>query len=111
VRFWRFALAVLLACLLGLAQAAEIGVADLPPEAQATLRLIDQGGPFPYARDGIVFGNYERQLPLRPRGYYHEFTVPTPGMRSRGARRIIVGGEDERYYTGDHYRTFRRIRQ
>jgi len=111
MRFWRLAFGFLLAGLLGLAQAEEIGIADLPPEAQATLRLIDRGGPFPYARDGIVFGNYERQLPPRPRGYYHEYTVPTPGRHNRGARRIIVGGHDERYYTGDHYRSFRRIRE
>jgi ribonuclease T1 len=108
---WRFALALLLAGLLGLAQAAEIGVADLPPEARTTLQLIDQGGPFPYSRDGVVFGNYERMLPQRPRGYYHEYTVRTPRARNRGARRIIAGRQGERYYTADHYRTFWRIRE
>lgn len=111
MKLWRVVVALLLAGLFGLAQAGEVAVADLPPEAQATLRLIDQGGPFPYARDGIVFGNYERRLPLRPRGYYHEYTVPTPGSHSRGARRIVVGQSNERYYTNDHYRSFRRIRQ
>jgi ribonuclease T1 len=105
---WVACIALLLA---GLAQAAEVVVADLPPEARTTLRLIDQGGPFPYRRDGIVFGNYERRLPTRPRGYYHEYTVPTPGARDRGARRIIAGDSGERYYTDDHYRTFRRIRE
>jgi ribonuclease T1 len=108
---WRVVVALMLAGLLGLAQAAEIGAADLPPEARTTLQLIEQGGPFPYRRDGVVFGNYERQLPQRPRGYYHEYTVPTPMARNRGARRIIAGKQAERYYTADHYRTFWRIRQ
>lgn len=84
--------------------------ADLPPEARATLRLIDNRGPFPYPRDGIVFGNYEHRLPSQSRGYYHEYTVPTPGTHTRGARRIISGGAGERYYTADHYRSFSRIR-
>jgi len=85
--------------------------ADLPYEARQTLRLIKQDGPFPYPRDGIVFGNYEKRLPLRQRGYYHEYTVKTPGSRDRGARRIIAGRADEFYYTDDHYRSFRRIRE
>jgi ribonuclease T1 len=108
---WRVALALLLAGFLGLAQAADITAADLPPEARTTLQLIEQGGPFPYSRDGVVFGNYERMLPRRPRGYYHEYTVPTPRARNRGARRIIAGRQGERYYTADHYRTFWRIRE
>jgi ribonuclease T1 len=108
---WRIVVACLLAGLLGLAQAAEIGTTDLPPEARTTLRLIEQDGPFPYRRDGVVFGNYERVLPQRPRGYYHEYTVPTPRARNRGAQRIITGRQGERYYTADHYRTFQRIRQ
>mgnify|MGYP000848259456 FL=1 len=86
---------------------------DLPEEARATLRLIEQRGPFPYPRDGIVFGNYENLLPAQPRGYYREYTVPTPGIRHRGARRIVHGGEahsGENYYSADHYRSFRRIR-
>jgi len=85
-------------------------VSTLPREAQATLVLIQQGGPFPYAKDGAVFGNFEKRLPFRERGYYHEYTVPTPGSRDRGARRIIAGRGGEIYYTDDHYRTFRRIR-
>ena len=93
----------------------EISVASLPAEAQSTLTLIKQGGPFPYAKDGVVFGNYERQLPQQRRGYYHEYTVPTPGARTRGARRIIVGGTPsyraEYFYTGDHYASFQRIKQ
>jgi len=108
---WRAVLALLLAGLLGLAQAAEVAPADLPPQARATLQLIEQGGPFPYSRDGTTFGNYERLLPQRPRGYYREYTVPTPGARNRGARRIVAGRIGERYYTDDHYRTFRRIRE
>ncbi|MBB4913262.1 ribonuclease domain-containing protein [Streptosporangium saharense] len=82
-------------------------LAALPPEAAATWRLIQRGGPFPYPRDGVVFQNRERRLPIRERGYYHEYTVPTPGSRDRGARRLISGdGTRELYYTGDHYRTF-----
>ncbi|MER7127948.1 ribonuclease domain-containing protein [Streptosporangium saharense] len=82
-------------------------LAALPPEAAATWRLIQRGGPFPYPRDGVVFQNRERRLPIRERGYYHEYTVPTPGSRDRGARRLISGdGIRELYYTGDHYRTF-----
>lgn len=110
-RLWLVAFVLLLASLTGLVRAAEVVVGDLPPEARTTLRLIDQGGPFPYRRDGVVFGNYERLLPPRPRGYYHEYTVTTPGARNRGARRIIAGDHGERYYTDDHYRTFRRIRE
>lgn len=84
---------------------------NLPPEAVQTLRLIQQGGPFPYDRDGVVFGNFERRLPNQARGYYHEYTVKTPGERTRGARRIIAGGNPPvvYYYTDDHYKTFRDI--
>lgn len=86
---------------------------DLPPEAQQTIALIRQGGPFPYEKDGAVFGNYERVLPQQKRGYYREFTVKTPRARNRGARRIIAGGEQARpreyYYTADHYRSFKRV--
>ncbi|THF63632.1 ribonuclease [Pseudothauera nasutitermitis] len=83
----------------------------LPPEALATLALIDAGGPFPYRKDGTVFQNREGLLPERPRGYYREYTVPTPGARDRGARRIVTGGRPPEvyYYTADHYRSFRRI--
>ncbi|VVE51751.1 Guanyl-specific ribonuclease Sa [Pandoraea terrae] len=94
---------------------AAVSVADLPREAQRTLTLIAQGGPFPYAKDGVVFGNFEKRLPKMPRGYYHEYTVPTPGARNRGARRIICGGDqraaNECFYTQDHYNSFRRIRE
>jgi ribonuclease T1 len=86
-----------------------VGVGQLPVEAQTTLMLIDKGGPFPYQQDGVVFQNRERLLPAQARGYYHEYTVPTPGSRDRGARRIITGEQAERYYTDDHYRSFRRI--
>ena len=86
-------------------------LAELPPEAQRTVQLIRRGGPFPYERDGVVFGNFERLLPIRERGYYREYTVPTPGVRHRGARRIVTGRGGELYYTGDHYRSFRRIRE
>ncbi len=80
---------------------------QLPPEAQATLRLIESGGPFPYDQDGSVFSNRERLLPLRAVGYYHEYTVETPGSADRGARRLVAGGAGERYYTDDHYGSFR----
>ncbi|MEU8981515.1 ribonuclease domain-containing protein [Streptomyces sp. NPDC048309] len=81
----------------------------LPAEARATLALIDKGGPFPYARDGVVFGNFERLLPRHPRGYYHEYTVKTPGERDRGARRIVTGQGGEIYYSDDHYKSFRAV--
>ncbi len=94
---------------------ATIPAQQLPPEAQRTLTLIHQSGPFPHKRDGIAFGNREKQLPAKPRGYYREYTVPTPGARDRGARRIVCGGEkpsapDLCYYTADHYRSFQLIR-
>lgn len=90
---------------------ATISVAQLPQEGRDTLRAIRQGGPFAYPRDGVVFGNYERALPKRPRGYYHEYTVKTPGARNRGARRIISGEPGEYYYTADHYKIFKRIQE
>jgi len=90
---------------------AYISEAGLPSEVRDTLRLIKQGGPFPYPRDGVVFGNYEKRLPQQPRGYYHEFTVRTPGAHSRGARRIVCGAPAECYYSNDHYKTFRRIQE
>ncbi|HAF43400.1 MAG: ribonuclease [Sideroxydans sp. GWF2_59_14] len=86
-----------------------VAVANLPAEARDTLQLIKQGGPFPYPRDGVVFGNYERILPQQARGYYHEYTVKTPGVQHRGARRIVCGIVPECYYSGDHYRSFQRI--
>ena len=86
-----------------------IAVTNLPIEARDTLRAIKQGGPFAYPRDGVVFKNYERILPIQARGYYHEYTVKTPGARNRGARRIISGKLNEYYYTADHYKTFKRI--
>jgi ribonuclease T1 len=89
----------------------EIAIEDLPSEARTTLQVIEKGGPFPYQRDGAVFGNFERRLPLKQRGYYREFTVPTPRRRDRGARRIVAGENGEYYYTEDHYRTFRKIRK
>jgi ribonuclease T1 len=91
------------------AAGATIAAADLPPEARGVLARIRDGGPFAYKRDGITFGNFERRLPVRPRGYYHEYTVPTPGARDRGARRIITGANGELYFTDDHYSTFKRI--
>jgi ribonuclease T1 len=89
----------------------DVSLKDIPPEARQTLDLIKQNGPFPYPQDGKTFGNRERRLPLRAQGYYREYTVKTPGARDRGARRIIAGNGSEFYYTEDHYRSFRRIRE
>ncbi|KVE39766.1 ribonuclease [Burkholderia sp. TSV86] len=95
------------------AQVDMIPASQLPREATATLSLIAAGGPYPYEKDGVVFGNYERALPKMRRGYYHEYTVPTPRVRNRGARRIVCGGPlrrvDNCYYTDDHYNSFKRI--
>ncbi|WP_408734173.1 ribonuclease domain-containing protein [Paraburkholderia bannensis] len=97
----------------GSAAAGSVSVGELPREAVDTLGLIGTGGPYPFEKDGVVFGNYERQLPKHRRGYYHEYTVPTPAARNRGARRIVCGGPlrrtDNCYYTDDHYASFRRI--
>lgn len=92
---------------------ADVTLGSLPPQAQTTYALVRQGGPFPYAKDGVVFGNRERLLPLNTRGYYREYTVKTPGSQDRGARRIVCGGPatvpDACYYTADHYASFRKI--
>jgi ribonuclease T1 len=93
-----------------------VALSQLPGEVQATETLIRKGGPFPYPKDGTVFGNRERQLPAHPRGFYREYTVKTPGSRDRGARRIICGGRQTTnpeacFYTDDHYMSFRRIVQ
>jgi len=124
----RFLAAILALCLAATGAAAwagravppgEIAAAALPVEARATLAQIKAGGPFAYAKDGSVFGNRERLLPPRSRGYYREYTVKTPGERGRGARRIVAGSGDsgdarssgEYYYSDDHYNSFRRIRE
>jgi ribonuclease T1 len=121
----KFGLALLLGAVLlgGAAQARGVPVdsdtvplAELPQQARQTEQLIRSGGPFPYAKDGTVFGNRERQLPREKRGYYREYTVKTPGSRDRGARRIVCGGAkpaapEACYYTADHYASFKRIVQ
>lgn len=85
----------------------DICYSDLPSQAHDTIRLIDAGGPFPYPKDGTVFSNRENVLPKQTSGYYHEYTVKTPGSPDRGARRIVTGQKThEDYYTGDHYETF-----
>ena len=89
----------------------EVQARDLPLEAQQTLDLIKRNGPFPHRQDGSTFGNREKRLPLRANGYYREYTVKTPGAKDRGARRIVSGNGGEFYYTGDHYRSFMRIRE
>ena len=90
-----------------------LAVGALPSQAQQTLLRIERGGPYAYSKDGSVFGNRERALPPKQRGYYLEYTVKTPGSRNRGARRIVCGGQprspDVCYYTGDHYASFSRI--
>ena len=91
-----------------------VALVTLPAEARQTQRLIHAGGPFPHAKDGVVFGNFERVLPRHERGFYREYTVPTPGLQHRGARRIVCGGQrttepDACYYTADHYASFKRI--
>lgn len=93
-----------------------IELKQLPPEARQTHTLIHSGGPFPYRKDGTVFGNRERLLPDRSRGFYREYTVPTPGARDRGARRIVCGGKQPKlpescFYSADHYASFKRIVQ
>lgn len=87
--------------------------AELPKEARETLNLIKRGGPFPYAKDGVVFSNREKILPRQPRGFYREYTVKTPGARNRGALRIVCGGTGAAicYFTPDHYQTFRQIKE
>jgi ribonuclease T1 len=86
-----------------------VALADLPPEAADTVGLIDAGGPFPEDEDGGVFGNFEGLLPEQDRGYYREYTVQTPGLDHRGARRIVAGSSGELYWTADHYQSFERI--
>lgn len=120
-RAWLVAFALGLAALASTADAqrgpppspavGDIERAQLPPEAAATLALIGKGGPYPYAKDGAVFGNREGHLPKQRRGYYREYTVRTPGSRTRGARRIVRGASGELYYTDDHYNSFKRIRK
>ncbi len=119
---------VLLAAMLGLAgipdlvqakkaqndsDLAVVAMATMPPQARDTYERIRQGGPYAYEKDGVVFGNRERILPSEKRGYYHEYTVKTPGSRDRGARRIVCGGPaktpDACFYSDDHYSSFRRI--
>ncbi len=101
------------------ALAADTMLADLPKEARTTHALILKGGPYPYPKDGVTFGNFENNLPKQKRGYYREFTVPTPGAKNRGARRIVCGAESRDWnknapaacwYTGDHYQSFQKIK-
>jgi ribonuclease T1 len=89
----------------------EITADELPEQARQTIALIRKGGPFPYERDGIAFGNFEKRLPAKERSYYREYTVRTPGTKGRGARRIVSGKGGELYYTEDHYNSFRRIKE
>lgn len=93
-----------------------VTLAELPRDVAIVLEQVHRGGPFRYERDGVVFGNRERILPAQPRGYYREYTVPTPGAKNRGARRLVCGGSapmkpDACYYSDDHYQSFRRLRE
>jgi len=103
---------LILAPLLGFG-ADVVALKDLPVQGQETYRLVHQGGPFPYEKDGTVFGNRERLLPAMKRGYYREYTVKTPFARNRGARRLVCGGQatspDACFYTADHYARFRKV--
>jgi ribonuclease T1 len=119
--FALLALALALVCCTGAFAFApgEIDAANLPREGRAVLSAIHAGGPFAYDKDGVTFGNREGALPKKSRGFYREYTVPTPGARNRGARRIVCGGESADwkrnapaacYYTDDHYASFRRIK-
>lgn len=101
------------------ALAADTMLSDLPKEGRTTHALILKGGPYPYPKDGVTFGNFENNLPRQKRGYYREFTVPTPGAKNRGARRIVCGAESRDWnknapaacwYTGDHYQSFQKIK-
>lgn len=89
----------------------EVRVNELPREARGVLKLIKDGGPFLYSRDGVVFNNREGRLPKQKRGYYREYTVPTPGAKNRGARRIVASKRSEYFYTDDHYQSFRKIKE
>jgi ribonuclease T1 len=89
----------------------DVNLKDLPAEARHTLELIKSNAPLPHAQDGKAFENREKRLPQHARGYYREYTVKTPGARDRGARRIVAGNAGEFYYTEDHYRSFKRIRE
>ena len=87
-----------------------VDLSDLPVQAAQTVHLIERGGPFPYPQnDGVTFHNFEHELPSEPDGYYREYTVPTPGMSTRGARRLITGENGEFWYTGNHYESFDRV--
>jgi ribonuclease T1 len=88
---------------------ATVALSSLPPQVTQTVRLIKAGGPFPYSQDGVVFDNNEHLLPAHPRGYYHEYTVVTPGANDRSTRRIVTGQAGEFYYTDDHYESFRPV--
>jgi ribonuclease T1 len=89
--------------------AGAVALSTLPVQVAQVVHLIEAGGPFPYSQDGVVFDNNEHLLPAHSRGYYHEYTVSTPGEQDRGARRIVTGSSGEYYYTDDHYESFRRI--
>jgi len=102
--------AVVFSCV-ALAFGKEIALKDLPAEARQTLELIRSNGPFRHKQDGATFGNREKRLPQRAYGYYREYTVTTPGAKDRGPRRIVAGNGGEFYYTDDHYRSFRRVRE
>ncbi|MGH3714247.1 MAG: ribonuclease domain-containing protein [Micromonosporaceae bacterium] len=88
----------------------QVAVAELPAEARDVLETIERGGPYDYPQDDQEFRNRERRLPERERGYYREYTVPTPGEADRGARRLVVGEDGDVYYTADHYESFRQVR-
>ena len=118
--FHSLVFALVLGVCAGTARAADIALAELPKEGRAMHALVLKGGPFPYPKDGVTFGNFEGNLPKKARGYYREYTVPTPGAKNRGARRIVCGAEAREWrnhapaacwYTGDHYQSFQKIKE
>ena len=111
---WLVSLALSVSAVAALAFSNDVALSNLPKQAQSTYALIQQGGPFPFEKDGTVFGNRERLLPQQKRGYYYEYTVKTPATKNRGAIRIVCGGEKKKafdacYYTDDHYASFKKI--
>lgn len=60
-------------------------------EVQKTLERIKNSDEY-YNKDGAIFLNRERKLPIKKdREYYSEWTVKTPGEKTRGTKRIVVG--------------------
>ncbi|HED3881488.1 TPA: RHS domain-containing protein [Enterobacter hormaechei subsp. hoffmannii] len=80
-------------------------------EVQKTIDNIKLNRPA-FPRDGIPFENNFKISPDSQRlntgsGPYREWTVKTPGVGNRGARRIVVDTKTgQAFYSHDHYNTF-----